>query len=81
MSVRKTILDEIARVAIEQKKTLQPLHDDAPLLTIGLDSLCFAVLVARLEEKLGTDPFSASDDIALPITLGDLIHFYEHALV
>lgn len=81
MSVRTSILDEIARVATEQKKTLEPLHDDAPLLTIGLDSLCFAILVARLEEKFGTDPFGASEDIALPVTLGDLIHFYEHALV
>jgi aryl carrier-like protein len=81
MSVRTTIFEEIARVATEQKKTLEPLHDDAPLLTIGLDSLCFAILVARLEEKLGPDPFSASDEITLPITLGDLVHFYEHALV
>jgi acyl carrier protein len=81
MSVRATILDEIARVAQEQKKALQPLTDDAPLLTIGLDSLCFAILVARLEEKLGTDPFGASDEVALPVTVGDLVRFYEHALV
>ncbi len=81
MTVRSTILEEIQRVAREQKKTLNSLDDSAPLLTIGLDSLCFAILVARLEEKLGTDPFSASEEIALPITLGDLVHFYEHALV
>ncbi len=81
MSVRTIILDEIARVATEQKKTLQPLTDDAPLLTIGLDSLCFAILVARLEEKMGTDPFSASEEIVLPVTVGDLVRFYEHALV
>lgn len=81
MSIRTTILEEMARVADEQKKPLQPLTDDAPLLTIGLDSLCFAILVARLEEKLGTDPFGASEEVALPVTLGDLIRFYEHALV
>lgn len=81
MNVRDTVLDEMARVAEEQNKAMQPLSDDAPLLTIGLDSLCFAILVARLEEKLGTDPFSASDEVALPVTLGDLIRFYEHALV
>ena len=80
MIVRTTIMDEIVRVAAEQKKNLQPLHDDAELLTIGLDSLCFAILVARLEEKLGTDPFAA-EDVMLPVTLGDLVHFYEHALV
>ncbi len=81
MSVRTTILDEMQRVAQEQKKTLAPLDDGAELLTIGLDSLCFAILVARLEEKLDVDPFSSSDEVALPITVGDLIHFYEHALV
>lgn len=81
MSVRSTILDEMQRVAREQKKTLRPLDDDAELLTIGLDSLCFAILVARLEEELNVDPFSASDEVALPITVGDFIQFYEHALV
>lgn len=80
MSVRTTIHDEMQRVAREQKKILQPLDDDAPLLTIGLDSLCFAILVARLEETLGTDPFSA-EDMRLPVTVGDLVDFYEHALV
>ena len=81
MSVRTTIFDEMRRVAAEQKKTLGPLDDDAPLMTVGLDSLGFAILVARLEEQLNVDPFSASDDIALPVTIGDLVRFYEHALV
>lgn len=81
MSVRTTILEEMRRVATEQKKTLAPLDDDAPLLTIGLDSLCFAILVARLEEALAIDPFGASDEVELPITVGDFIQFYEHALV
>ncbi len=81
MDVRETILDEMRRVAREQKKTLGPLDDDTPLLGSGLDSLCFAILVARLEETLGIDPFSSSEDVALPVTVGDLIEFYEHARV
>ncbi len=81
MDVRTTILDEMQRVAREQKKTIAALDDDAPLLSCGLDSLCFAILVARLEETLRVDPFSASDEIALPVTVGDLVEFYEHALV
>ena len=81
MNVRTTILDEMCRVAREQKKTLSSLDDDAPLLGCGLDSLCFAILVARLEETLGIDPFSAAEDVALPVTVGDLIEFYEHARV
>ncbi len=81
MTVRDTILAEMKRIATEQKKTLGPLDDDASLMTCGLDSLGFAVLVARLEEQLGTDPFSEADDVALPVTIGDLVAFYERALV
>lgn len=81
MTVRETILSEMRRVATEQKKVLAPLDDDAELLTIGLDSLCFAILVARLEEKLNVDPFGAAEDVALPVTVADFVAFYEHALV
>ena len=81
MPVRESIIAEMKRIAIEQKKTLGPLDDDAQLMTCGLDSLGFAVLVARLEEQLGTDPFSEADEVALPVTVGDLVRFYEQALV
>jgi acyl carrier protein len=48
-------------------------------MNTGLDSLCFAVLVARLEDQLGVDPFSTSDDISFPVTLGDFVRVYENA--
>jgi hypothetical protein len=67
------------KVADEQAKTLAPLTDDLVLLDSGLDSLCFAVLVARLEDKLGLDPFTASDDVAFPVTLGDFVQVYDRA--
>jgi acyl carrier protein len=35
------------------------------LLETGLDSLCFAIIVARLEDELGVDPFSV-DDASFP---------------
>jgi hypothetical protein len=77
MSTRLTILSQMESVAAEQGKTLAPLHDDLVLLDSGLDSLCFAILVARLEDTLGYDPFTASDDVYFPVTLGDFIRFYE----
>jgi acyl carrier protein len=55
------------------------LSDDLVLLDSGFDSLCFAVLVARLEDKLGVDPFTRADDTTFPVTLGDLVRTYEHA--
>jgi len=54
------------------------LSDNLVLLESGLDSLCFAIIVARLEDKLGSDPFSTVDDVQFPVTLGDFIKFYEH---
>jgi acyl carrier protein len=59
--------------------SLPPLTDDLVLLDSGLDSLGIAILVARLEETLGFDPFTETDDMAYPVTLGDFIRFYEHA--
>jgi hypothetical protein len=55
------------------------LTDDLELLDSGLDSLCFAVVVIRLEEALGIDPFSASEDAGFPPTFGEFVAFYENA--
>ncbi len=70
---------EMQKIAGEQAKTLAALSDDLVLLDSGLDSLCFAVLVARLEDKLGLDPFTASEDVAFPVTLRDFVQVYDHA--
>lgn len=78
MSARLMIIAEIEQVAKDQNKALRPLTDDLELLDSGLDSLCFAILVARLEDKLGADPFSASDDIEFPVTFGEFIGVYEN---
>ncbi|HWG32547.1 MAG TPA: acyl carrier protein, partial [Gemmatimonadaceae bacterium] len=69
-SVRATIISQFEKVATEQKRKLAPLTDDRPLMDSGLDSLCFAIVVARLEDTLGYDPFSTSDDVQFPVTFG-----------
>jgi acyl carrier protein len=79
MSTKLTIMSEMRRVADEQAKGLAPLSDDLVLLDSGLDSLCFAILVARLEDTLGRDPFSTAEDVAFPVTLGDFVKAYERA--
>jgi hypothetical protein len=45
-----------------------------------LDSLCFAILVARLEDRIGVDPFTESEDAYYPVTLGEFMRFYEDAV-
>ena len=80
MSVKQTIFSQMQQIADEQKKSLSPLTEDLILLDSGLDSLGFAILVARLEDTLGVDPFTASDDVYFPVTLGDFVRVYEHAV-
>jgi hypothetical protein len=81
MSVRSDVIEQFKIVAAEQDKRLAPLVDDLPLLECGLDSLCFAVIVARLEDTLGVDPFSTAvaQDAEFPVTLREFINLYEKA--
>jgi acyl carrier protein len=79
MSIKLTVISEIERIAGEHRKKLAPLDEKSVLMDTGLDSLCFAVLVARLEDRLGVDPFSTSDNVSFPVTLGDFVRVYEDA--
>jgi acyl carrier protein len=79
MSIKLTIMDLMQQIAREHGKTLAPMRDDLVLLDSGLDSLGFAVLVARLEDTLGIDPFTAAEDAMFPLTLGDFVKVYESA--
>lgn len=69
-------------IILELLERLQKPHEgeltsDTPLYGdgLGLDSLEAAELSAMLEDELGSDPFSASDDV--PETVGDILRFYE----
>ena len=53
---------------------------NVPLLDSGLDSLCFAIIVSRLETGLDVDPFSENEDTPFPVNLGEFIRFYENAV-
>ena len=78
MSIKLTILEQMEQVAREHGKILAPLKEDLVLADCGLDSLGFAVLVARLEDSLGIDPFTAAEDAIFPVTLGEFVKVYEH---
>ena len=80
MNVRSEILDQFTQVAEEQGLSLGPLPDDLPLAETGLDSLCFAIVVSRLETVLGVDPFSSNEDVPFPVNLQEFIRFYENAV-
>jgi acyl carrier protein len=78
MSVRLKIISAMRQIAEEQKVTLPPLDDELSLHETGFDSLAFAILVARLEDDLGIDPFTISENATFPLTVGDFIGAYEN---
>ena len=77
--IRETISETFSRIFIEQAggASLPVLSDDLALLESGLDSMGFAVLVVELEEILGFDPFSISEEAFYPSTFGEFVSFYE----
>jgi acyl carrier protein len=77
MSTRSKIIDQFEQVSKEHAQTLAPLVDDLRLVDSGLDSLSIAVVVARLEDQLGVDPFSSDELTKFPVTVGDFIDAYE----
>jgi acyl carrier protein len=79
MQLRDRIFVIFQEVAQEQGKILAPLSPSLGLSDTGLDSLCLAIIVARLEDRLGIDPFSAADGDTFPTTLGDFVRLYEAA--
>ncbi|HVF83796.1 MAG TPA: acyl carrier protein [Sphingomicrobium sp.] len=76
--MRDTIISELQSTVRDHGGTALPqLADQTVLLESGLDSLGFAVLVSRLEDELGYDPFSLAEDAFYPITFGEFVRFYE----
>ncbi|MEM1047282.1 MAG: acyl carrier protein [Pseudomonadota bacterium] len=71
----RQVFDSVWR---EQKDTDPPaIADKTILLDTGLDSLGFAIIVTRLEEDLGYDPFSLAEDAVYPQTFKEFVDFYE----
>jgi hypothetical protein len=78
MSVRDSVISQFEEVAVAQHRKLARLTDDLKLLESGLDSLSFALIVVRLEDALGFDPFDSDEAIVFPVTFGDFVRLYEN---
>jgi acyl carrier protein len=67
----------IAEFLERAHKSSDDLSDTTPLFGDGLelDSLEAAELSVMLEDALGTDPFSAAEN--MPQTVGEILAFYE----
>lgn len=79
MSMTETAIRKVFNEVWAQEKQSAPpaIAGDTVLLETGLDSLGFAIFVSALEEELGYDPFTLSDDAYYPQTFADFVTFYE----
>lgn len=77
MSTRDTIRDALIELFDEDDLDVPDITDDLVLLETELDSLGFAVLVTRLEESLGYDPFSLMTEPVYPTTYGEFVAVYQ----
>ncbi len=78
----QTLEGDIRRVfaevwALEKRSEAPDLMPDTILLETGLDSLGFAIFVSSLDEALGYDPFTLSEDAFYPQTFAEFVAFYE----
>ncbi|MFB9213642.1 acyl carrier protein [Vibrio sinaloensis] len=78
MSELRAIITDTFHEALEATDStlVGELQDDTVLLESGLDSLGFAILVARLEEELEFDPFTMMDEPVYPTTFKEFVDIY-----
>ena len=76
-NLRDKITTAIKETAEIRGTEVFALVDETVLLDSGLDSLGFAILVARLEDELGYDPFILMGVPVYPRTLGEFVEIYQ----
>jgi acyl carrier protein len=77
MSVRDSVRRAFEEVAAQQGRKLPELVDDLKLVDCRLDSLGIAIVIMRLEDQLGFDPFERDPDLEFPIIFSDFVRLYE----
>ena len=78
MSIEGVIKDTFKEVLEENDQQLKmELVPSSILLETGLDSLGFAILVAKLDDELGYDPFTLMENPFYPATYKEFVDVYE----
>jgi len=76
MNTHEIISKTIVAILLERGAAAPELKPETRISASGLDSLDIAVLVVRLEERFGVDPFSLKTLDRYPQTLGELAAMY-----
>jgi hypothetical protein len=74
--IREIVIQEIVEVFQQEGLIFRDEMLDLGVMEIGLDSLAYAVLVARLQVKLGRDPFTENPNLGYPKSLEQFIDAY-----
>lgn len=74
----RDVMDEVA--AETDRETLTQIDSHTVLAETGLDSIGLAIVMARLETRLGFDPFARSSDAQLPRTFSELVALYRRQM-
>jgi acyl carrier protein len=74
--LEEVVLREVVKLLDEESSEKVEVALQSGLIESGMDSLAFAVLVTRLEESLGFDPFLALEDEIFPRTVAELVDVY-----
>lgn len=75
-NIEDVILREVVKLLEEEKGDHVDVGLQDGLVESGMDSLAFAVLVTRLEDLLGLDPFLALEEDIYPRTVAELVDVY-----
>lgn len=79
MDVESVIKEQFLGILeANNQETKVDFSNDLILLQSGLDSLGFAVLVAKLEDVLGYDPFVIMKEAVYPKTFGEFLDIYKN---
>lgn len=78
VNLEQQIRDTMQQVAeLSDCQLMKPIEPDTMLLECGLDSLGYAMLVAQLEEDLGSDPFTELGLDIYPSTFAEFLAIYQ----
>ena len=74
--IRQIVIHEIADLLKKEGVVCTGDSLNLGVMEIGVDSLTYAVLVARIESKTGRDPFTEDPSRAYPKLLSDFVNAY-----
>jgi hypothetical protein len=73
---REQVIDQIRLCFADEGVTFEESMLSAGVMDLGVDSMTYAILVARLERETGFDPFTQNATLPYPETLEDFVQAY-----